>query len=274
MKKKIKIKKIKDFNIGIMSFTETDYYNVKGNAIGTYPIDTIDIYNEFKNIKEKCDYIIVLIHGGVEHYPYPSPKNQKLSRFLIEIGADCVVWQHSHCSGYIEKYNQKHIVYGQGNLIFDFGKMHYDWYKGYAIKIVLNKDAKNNVTTSFDIIPFVQSFNKAGIYVLENEQKQKFINEIFSKVEELKEEKNVKFKWDEFCNTQKEWYLTELVGYERLLKKDKALKPEKNLNSILFKKLGIDNETLIKLRNLMFCEAHNEMIKTSLELYIKDKKLI
>lgn len=95
--KRIYSKKIKNIRIGIISITETGFYTAKANRFGTSNINVIDIYNEIVCTKKEFDYIIALIHGGVEHYPYPSPQGQKLSRFLIEIGVDCVVWQHSHC---------------------------------------------------------------------------------------------------------------------------------------------------------------------------------
>lgn len=271
---KILIKKIKGINIGILSMAENGFYTAQRNKMGTAPIDIIDIYKEIIKEKDNCDYIIVLIHGGVEHFPYPSPKNQKLSRFLIDIGVDCVVWQHSHCSGYIERYNEKNIIYGQGNFIFDLGKMHPDWYKGFAIEIILQIVEKQINSTTVNIIPFVQSFNKAGIYVLENEMKDKFINELFSKQTELENDDVVYKIWEDFCDKQKEWYLAELVGYERLIKKTKLFKNKNSLNLKLFKKFGIDKENLIKLRNLMFSESHNEMIQSSLDIYIKDNKNI
>ncbi len=65
-----------------------------------------------------CDKIIVILHGGIEYYPFPSPELQDKCHFLIEEGADIIVCQHTHCAGCIEEYLNGYIIYGQGNLIF------------------------------------------------------------------------------------------------------------------------------------------------------------
>ena len=67
----------------------------------------------------KCDYTIVLYHGGKEYYRYPSPNLQRVCRYMIEKGTDLVICQHSHCIGCEENYLSGKIVYGQGNFIFD-----------------------------------------------------------------------------------------------------------------------------------------------------------
>ena len=38
---------------------------------------------------------------------------------MIEKGADIVVCQHSHCIGCMEQWNDRNIIYGHGNFIFD-----------------------------------------------------------------------------------------------------------------------------------------------------------
>ena len=42
-------------------------------------------------LKKQCDYVIVLYHGGKEHYRYPSPYLQKVCRKIVDKGADIVV---------------------------------------------------------------------------------------------------------------------------------------------------------------------------------------
>lgn len=270
--KSMYLKEINNIKIGIISIAETGFYTADSNKFGTCNFNVIDIYNEIMYRKKECDYIIALIHGGIEHYPYPSPQGQKLSRFLVDIGTNCVIWQHSHCPGYIEKYNEKFIVYGQGNFIFDMGKMDSDWYKGYFVDISLRKD-KGKIETFFNIIPYVQSFEDNGIYILEGNMKKQFIDEIFSEIQNLSNSKYVEKKWNEFCHKNKNWYLSELVGYKISFPKTN----EKDDNGLIkdnFNNLSINKDVILKLRNLMLNESHYEMIKSSIELYINEDETI
>ena len=37
--------------------------------------------------KKKADYVIVIVHGGIEGYPLPAPRMQEWYRFFIDSGA-------------------------------------------------------------------------------------------------------------------------------------------------------------------------------------------
>lgn len=270
---RICLKEINNIKIGIISIAETGFYTANSNKFGTSNINVIDIYNEIMHKRKECNFIIALIHGGIEHYPYPSPQGQKLSRFLIDIGIDCIIWQHSHCPGYIEKYNEKFIVYGQGNFIFDMGKMNPDWYKGYLVELNLKRYNKERIETTFNIIPYIQSFENNGIYLLEGNMKNKFVDEIFSEIQNLSNNEYIENKWNEFCYKNKDWYLSELVGYKKSYHKmdiendNKLIEDDSN-------DLNIDKDIILKLRNLILNESHYEMIKSSIELYINQDKTI
>lgn len=105
--------------IGVYACAEHEFSIVTEHSAGANPIDLLESPNHVAKLKERCDYVIVLYHGGKEHYRYPSLNLQKVCRKLVEKGADLVVCQHSHCIGCEEKYQGGTIVYGQGNFLFD-----------------------------------------------------------------------------------------------------------------------------------------------------------
>lgn len=105
--------------IGVYACAEHEFSIVTEHSAGANPIDLLESPDHVAKLKEQCDYVIVLYHGGKEHYRYPSPNLQKVCRKLVEKGADFVVCQHSHCIGCEEKYQGGTIVYGQGNFLFD-----------------------------------------------------------------------------------------------------------------------------------------------------------
>ena len=65
-----------------------------------------------------CDYLVVLIHWGVEREEMPVDHQTSLGRQCIDAGADLVVGSHPHVLQGIEYYNGKPIVYSLGNFIF------------------------------------------------------------------------------------------------------------------------------------------------------------
>lgn len=98
------IKEINGYKIGIYSCAEHEFSIASYNESGANPFDLYVVKDELKALKEKCDYLICLYHGGRELYQYPSPNLKKTCHFLIDSGSDIVICQHSHCIGCKEDY--------------------------------------------------------------------------------------------------------------------------------------------------------------------------
>jgi poly-gamma-glutamate capsule biosynthesis protein CapA/YwtB (metallophosphatase superfamily) len=105
--------------IAVYACAENEFSIATENRAGANPFDPLESLDHIANIKSLYDYVIVLYHGGKEHYRYPSPYLQKVCRKMAEKGADLVICQHSHCIGTYEEYQNSVIIYGQGNFIFD-----------------------------------------------------------------------------------------------------------------------------------------------------------
>ena len=87
-------------------------------APGTNPFDPLESFDAVAALRAQGHRVIVLYHGGLEKYRYPSPNLRRVCRKFVEKGADLVLCQHSHSVGCREAYQGKTIVYGQGNLLF------------------------------------------------------------------------------------------------------------------------------------------------------------
>lgn len=124
--------------------------DTKGKG-GSAPLDEVRNYYQIKEARSKADYVIVIVHGGTEHYNLPTPRMKKAYRFFIDAGADVVVNHHQHCFSGYEFYNGKYIFYGLGNFCFDKGKQRRDfWNEGYLVKLKLGE------SIDFEIIPYIQ----------------------------------------------------------------------------------------------------------------------
>ena len=105
--------------IGLVAVCEREFSVAEEASPGANPFDPLETPDQIARLKKACDFVVVLYHGGIECYRYPSPGLRKTLRKLVEKGADLVVCQHTHAVGCCEEYLGATIVYGQGNLLFD-----------------------------------------------------------------------------------------------------------------------------------------------------------
>lgn len=82
--------------IGIYCCAEREFSIATENKAGANPFDPLFSLDHIRLLKKDVNYVIVLYHGGKEHYRFPSPNLQKTCRRIVDSGADLVVCQHSH----------------------------------------------------------------------------------------------------------------------------------------------------------------------------------
>lgn len=167
---KILYKKINNQTLAIINVCENEWSIATETHGGSAPLDIIGNYNVIVEAKQNADFVIVIIHGGTEHYQYPTPRMQKTYRFFIDVGADVVVNHHQHCYSGYETYNEKTIFYGLGNLCFD-KRINKLWNEGYIL--ILDLGAKIN----FTIHPYSQCA-KDSVVDFKIIDKESFFNEM------------------------------------------------------------------------------------------------
>ena len=101
---------IDGIKMGIYCCAEHEFTIATERKAGANPFDPLESLEHVAELKNQCDYVIVLYHGGKEHFRYPSPELQKRCRKMIERGANLVVCQHSHCIGAEEVWTIKLTV--------------------------------------------------------------------------------------------------------------------------------------------------------------------
>lgn len=95
------------------------FFNLPGEfSAGAHIYDEYIVCNEIRELKKKCNYIIVIYHGGAEYLQYPTPLVRKRCHRMADSGADVIITQHTHCIGCEEYYNHSYILHGQGNFLF------------------------------------------------------------------------------------------------------------------------------------------------------------
>lgn len=156
-------KNIKGKTVAFINCCEHEFSIATNEHGGCNPLNPIQQYYAIKEAKEKADYIIVIVHGGHEHFQLPSLRMKDTYRFFVDIGADAVVNHHQHCFSGYEFYKGKPIVYGLGNFCFDLGMTDsVKWHYGYAIELKLGEDV------SIELHPYKQCHKDPEIRFLEN----------------------------------------------------------------------------------------------------------
>lgn len=155
-------KQIGEHTLAIINCCEHEFSIATETHGGANPLNPVQQYYAIKEAKEKTDYVLVIVHGGHEHWQLPSPHMQETYRFFVDAGADAVVNHHQHCYSGFEVYNGKPIFYGLGNFCFDRkGNWGTKWYEGLMVILSFEKDK-----VGYEIIPFKQCFEKPSVEIL------------------------------------------------------------------------------------------------------------
>lgn len=241
--------------IGIYACAEHEFSIANETTPGANPFDPLESLDHIRELKEQCDYVIVLYHGGKEHYRYPSPNLRKTCRKIVEKGADLVVCQHSHCVGCEEKYLGGTIVYGQGNFLFDHSNTEY-WQTALLIEL---DDA-----FSISYIPLQKHGNKVAI--ADGEQKEQILSSFYERSEQIKQNGVVEQKYREFADQSRNLYLSAFSG----IKKSFLFKVINKLSGHRFEKFCLKRKygtkKILALRNYLECEAHRELALEGLRI--------
>ena len=206
--RKILVREVKGLRIGILALAEHEFSIAGANRPGSNPLDLIDFVRNVDTHRQEFDYLIVLLHGGNEHYAYPRPQLMNICRFFVEEGASAVICQQSHVAGCSEIYREGHIVYGQGNFIFDFPPPHPAWNRG--VLVVLEIDAPGR--SRMRMVPLRQSDGSPGARRLGAEEEKRFREEFAARSEEIRDPAFVENRWRDFCRQQERPLLQLLHG--------------------------------------------------------------
>ena len=243
--------------IGIYACCEHEFSIGTDDKAGANPYDPFLSNKHISKLKKECDYLIVLYHGGKEHYRYPTPQLQIAARNMVDSGADLIICQHSHCVGCYENYNNSIIVYGQGNFLFD-QSVNECWETG----ILISLDENLRIT----YIPIVKRDNT--VRLANDSDSADILNGFFSRTQEIQIEGFVERKYSEFCDTMISFYLLKFAG----INKDSLLfRAINKLTRYRYEQWLIDRryseKKYLEILNYIECEAHREVIINALSKY-------
>ena len=233
--------------IGVYACVEHEFSIADDNKPGANPFNSLESFDHVSSLKKKCDFVIVLYHGGKEHYRYPSPMLQRVCRKFIEKGANLVVCQHSHCIGCEEMYLHGTIVYGQGNFLFNTcdGPT-----EQTSLLVKVGDDFK------VEYIPLEKIGH--GVRLAKNECAKEILTDFYLRSEQIKKNGFVENEYAKFAKNMLKGYLLTCSGYRHsfLLRALNKLCRYK-LTDFLINRYN--KHELLAIRNYIECEAHREL---------------
>jgi poly-gamma-glutamate synthesis protein (capsule biosynthesis protein) len=259
---KVLYKKIKGKTIAFVNLCENEFTVASIRNGGSNPLDTVHNYYQITEAKKISDFVIVITHGGPEHYQYPTPRMQKIYRFFVDIGADIIINHHQHCFSGYESFNKGLIFYGIGNFSFDFPSRRQEkWNQGFMVKIIIDENDNINKTINFKLLPYLQGDIYPGIKLMDDKDKNYFFEEVTKINLLIKDTIQLNKLYEMFIEDTKNEYLSVLKPlYSRRVQKiiNNKLFPA-SLRKKFFPEYLTKNR-ILHLISFFQCESHQDRI--------------
>lgn len=186
---------VNQFRVGFYSCSENEFCCANSQHGGGNGYDPLYTFDDIRKIKKNCDILIVLYHGGRENYRYPSPQLKKVCNKMVECGANLVICQHSHCIGCYEEIGEGVIIYGQGNLLFDYNSL-----ETWKTSLIVQIEIENNEMAIY-VIPLKKVGNK--VRVAERDSAETIISDFLNRSEQIRQKDFLRNEWKKFLDRQK-----------------------------------------------------------------------
>lgn len=242
---KVLYKNIAGVTLAIINCCENEFSIATKQQYGANPLNPIKQFYSIQEAKSNADYVIVVVHGGHEHYQLPSPRMQDTYRFFVDAGADLVVNHHQHCYSGYEIYKDRPIIYGTGNFCMDKEPVSIgnNWNFGYMV-LWDTEDIAN-----IKIVPYEQCSEDPKVHLLEQnafDNELSRLNHIILTREEL--EKQTELYYESSKTTIKN--VLEPIQ-NRIIA---SLQRRHILPTLITKKW------LIKMQDFILCESHRDKV--------------
>lgn len=238
---------INGLRLAVLNYADNEFLSSPDGLMHSNPIDPVACFNDIRSVRDKADFILLVIHAGNEFYELPSPRTKKLYRYLIENGADAVIAHHTHTYSGFEIYQSKPIFYGLGNFIYDWpGKTNLPWNYGYCVRMTISEKA------DFEIIPLKHSGEKPGVFHTSEEETALFYKEIERLNAIIADDSKLESEFKKYCTSVFPMY-------------DAFLEPYFGKHITALRKRGFFPRFLSSRKrrlylNIIRCESHRDVL--------------
>ena len=241
-----------DVKAGIFNCSEYEFAAATENSCGVNPYDPLVSFDLVKKLKAQTDIAIVLYHGGKEFYRYPTPQLQRICRKFVDSGADLVICQHSHCIGCEEVYHDAHIVYGQGNFLFDRNE---DEYKRTGMFVECDLQESGTISVAYK--PLVKQ--NECVRFPEEAEADRIIKEFRERSEQIQTPGFIEESYSKLADRFFERYVRKLICDKWLIRAVNKLSGGR-----FVKQFYDDPVVALQVLNIVSPENHSELFKQGL----------
>ena len=239
--------------LAIINCCEHEFSIATDKSAGSNPLNPVQQFYAIKEAKNNADYVLVIVHGGHEHFQLPSPRMVETYRFFVDAGADAVVNHHQHCYSGYEMYKEKPIFYGLGNFCFDDNNsIDTIWNKGYLVIFSFER------LMNFQIFPYSQCSNEPIIKMLPTDsfdEKISSLNTIIANEKLLNDKVN---SYYHSCEKPCSYIFEPIMNRVYYAMKKRGLLPSL-----------ISHKRKLMAANQVICESHRD----KLQYYLNDSVL-
>lgn len=242
-----------DTKFAFINIAENEWTTTHGEEPGCHSIDLASVFNQIQEAKKTADFVLVIVHGGHEHYDLPSPRMKKWYRFFVDAGASAVIGHHTHIISGFEVYKEAPIFYCLGNFCFDWAGMRdLPWNKGMIVKLYFEKGKP----ISFERAYVEHNTDEVGVRLISPDEKKKIeahqeqLNNIIA------DDAKLQSAFDDYVQQWKPVMNTWIQPYKG--KYLPSLHKKGFLPSIITK------SKKLLFTNLIRCEAHRDILINSI----------
>jgi hypothetical protein len=247
----------KGFSVAIINACEHEFCVAGRDSAGGAGLQPFHMIRTIVELRAKHDLVLVFTHGGNEMNPLPSPRVLAMNRAFAEAGASAVINTHPHVPQAVEMWKGTPIAYSLGNFVFDSRVVNLNpnerlWWVGMPVLLTFTEEggaikaALKPVFTKLD----PASGRLETIRGTERNQLAAWLREL-SRV--LKDEQLVQEYFEAWSTRHGAYYFEEFIA--------RANDPDAP-------RIGPDHAGP---RNLWTCEAHNELLRTFVELQFEGR---
>jgi poly-gamma-glutamate synthesis protein (capsule biosynthesis protein) len=160
-----------EIKVGIIAYTGVLNYELskkyKNNIHINNFYDTKKVLHDIAEIKNGCDFLVMIAHIGNEYSTQPSKNDMDIIKTYCNAGVDCVIGHHPHVIQPVEQFTSLDgrrctVFYSLGNFIANQSSTHNDpksgvecgTREGLIVSLLLEKD-EGEIYSKFNIIPIM-----------------------------------------------------------------------------------------------------------------------
>jgi len=248
--------------VSVLNFGENEWSSAGPGRAGANPSDVVENVKRIREARSGSDFAVVVIHGGLEDFPYPTPRMVREYRFYAENGASAVVGHHPHRVGGMEVHQGAPIFYSLGNFLFTQPSDLDEWYTG----AVLSLRFRRGEAPAWRLTPVAQSKEDFSLGVLEGEPGAAVMRAVDAYGRTIADEALLGREWESFLGRYARYYAN-FFNPMSIIRSDRV---RAGLEKLGLDRLFVTRSHYARILNTIRCESHAEAAKAVLERLLRD----